>query len=245
MTDTQSRYIELFFTAIKTSSYSDIEPKPAVYIDYLSLNELPEEYLKQVRSKFDGSSKEQFQKKLSINDLSKSLRKKVKALHQIIDRINYQNKKTIPHAVINSEKALSKVYNFYIKKRAHKYESDVILFEISEENTLNISNMLQIIGKEYLQLQVIKEIDEHLEFNEYYSKQDKKIVKKSADACNVIRQQLEKNSQSITIEELLKKVLNEFYIKKYANKSAQERKKLTKKAVFEWNRVNQYDCIKN
>lgn len=256
MTDAHIRYVELFVTAIKTSSFSDpfefeeesqdgyknkFNHAPAIYLDYLSLHESTDDLILNMRSELDGISRVKFQEEQGVDKLDKALQRKVKALYQVIDRIEPQRKKTIPHAVIHSDKALRKVYSFYLAKRAHKHESDVILFEFSEGKTLEISNMLQVIGKDYLRLQVLEEIKAHLEFNEYYSFTDKSMIDTAAEACHHIWRQ----NRTITRERLQQKVLNEFHIKRYAQKSSEEKERLTKKAVNQWMRDNKVNGITN
>lgn len=260
MTDTHIRYVELFVTAVKTSSFNDpfeseedsedgkkkvFNHTPALFIDYLSLHESTDDLIRRVQSDLEGIDRVKFHKEIGADALSKAQERKVKALYQTIDRIKPQRKKTIPHAVVHSDKPLGKVYSFYTIKRAHKYESDVILFELSEGEALRISNMLQMIGKDYLRLQVLEEIELHLEFNEFYSAGSKQIVGTAADACHRIRQQLNANNQTITKEQLLQRVLNEYHIKRYAHASSGEKEKLMKKAVYQWTRDNKVGCITN
>lgn len=276
MTDTHIRYIELFITAIKTSSFSDpfeseeesqdglknkFNHTPAIYLDYLSLHESIDELILNIRSEMDGISRVKFQEEQETEKLGKTLERKVRALYQVIDRIKplekpqeeieekseeeSQIKKMIPHAAIYDEKDLRKVYSFYMTKRAHKHGFDVILFEYPEGKILEISKMLQVIGKDYLRLQVLEEIDTHLEFNEFYSINDKQIVESAADACHRISRQLITNNESITRAHLLQKVLNEFHIKRYANTSSEEKERLTKKAVYQWTRDNKVKSITN
>lgn len=279
MTDTHIRYVELFVTAIKTSSFSDpfeseeesqdglkkkFNHMPAIYLDYLSLHESIDDLILNIRSEMDGISRVKFQEEHETEKLGKTLERKVRALYQVIDRIKplekhqmdseeskeeseeeSQIKKMIPHAAIHDEKDLRKVYSFYMTKRAHKHGFDVILFELSEGQALEISHMLQVIGKDYLRLQVLEEIDTYLEFNEFYSINYKQIVESAADACHRISRQLITNNESITRAHLLQKVLNEFHIKRYANTSSEEKKRLTKKAVYQWTRDNKVKSITN
>lgn len=277
MTDTHIRYIELFVTAIKTSSFTDqlesqeesqeenknkLNHTPTIYLDYLSLHESIDNLTLNTRSELDGISRVKFQEEHEIKKLSNSLERKVRALYKVIDRIQIQEvskdeseeeseeesdkklveasqrKKMIPHAAIYDDIDLRKVYSFYMTKRAHKHGFEVILFDLPDEKTLEISNMLQTIGKDYLRLHVLEEIETHLEFNEYYSMTEKRIIDTAAEACHWISRQLIKNNHTISRAELLQKVLNEFHIKRYASKSTEERERLTKKAVNQWMRDN-------
>jgi hypothetical protein len=245
MTETQNRFIELFVTAIKTSSYADIEPKAAVYTDYVSLSGSTIEYLNQVHKEMDGVGRESFSKQNLLNKSLQGLKGKLQALMKTSKKLEIEREAIIPAAVIEEDDSLKNVYSFYINKRAHKPDSDVILLKISEDNMKEISNMLQIIGKEYLRQVVLEEIEEHLEFYDFYCKNKIQIVDTSANACYKIRLQMESNNQTITKSELVQKVLKDFYIKKYAEKSPQERKKLIKNAVAQWVRDNNYKFIKS
>ena len=249
MTDTHIRYVELFVTAIKTSSFNDslyeeedeFNHTPLLFIDYFSLHETPDDIRQDIRTELDGVTRKTFQQNYGAGKLRDAQERKIVALYQTIDLMEPQREKTVPHAVVHSEKTLGKVYNFYLTKRAHKTESDVILYEFSEGQILDISHMLQAIGKGYLRLQVYQEIENHLEFNDFYSVTDRQVVDTPADACH----QIWRKNPAIIKDKLLKKVLNEYHIKRYENKAPEVAERLTKKAVGQWLRDNKVNSLTN
>lgn len=247
MTDTQIRYIELFITALKTSSFyeDEFEHNSTIYIDYLSLHESLDNYTQKIRSELEFISQQVFRKKYSVDELTQSLERKVKLLNSACKKLKIEREGRIPATVVKEDAPLKKVFSFYCSKRAHKGGSDVILFKVSEGKALEVSNMLQVIGKDYLRLSLLEEVMIHLEFNDYYRLNDLQIVESSADACHMIRKQLNSNGQTITKEQLIDKVLNEFQIKRYTDKSAQEKKRLIKNTVGQWIRDNKIKCITN
>lgn len=234
MKNQQRYFIELLISTMNSSGFVYRSIPKSVFISFLKLRD---EYVgekKRLKQEYDLSSRKYFEENISVPEYEDKLESKIQSFKRVVESLSpvssYEFKQK--DSLKNEYK---KLYNFYCSKTGHKRGKPLTVNKYERVDLISTQKKINQIGRDCLEVELLSEIQDELEFSEIYTSFDLKIIDSVADACWEIFETYE----NISREKLISKVSNEYFIKKYEDLEAKEREKKVKRTAQQWVNDNQ------
>ncbi|XWN37305.1 MAG: hypothetical protein ROO71_15285 [Balneola sp.] len=188
-----------------------------------------EKYRKNLKLEYEGINREEFRSRFNIYELTDSLNHKNRVLLSNFRGLKIQN--TVYEKVeVVQIKCGSILYEDYIYKTNWLRDTDVKVFDFSEEDLEGIFEKIIITAKEILKLEALNAIKNELAFSDIYNPISKVVLEKVADAYWIEL----KNHESLTVEQFIEIALNKYIFRIYKDTSdPKEKERKIKKVARE------------
>jgi len=216
-------------TAINSSGFLFRSIPEAVFTSFLKLNNENKEEKKKLKQKYNRSSRTYFEENISVSERKNKLERKIESFRRRVESISpISSFEFYPNDAL--EKEYKELYEFYCSKTGQKREKPLTINKYEKGDLISTQKKINQIARDCLEVELLSEIRDELEFSEIYTSADLKRVKGVADAC----WDLYESNNDITSSKLIQRVLSNYHITYYDGDSLEETKRKTKKAVKQW-----------
>ncbi|MDR8389499.1 hypothetical protein NC796_00025 [Aliifodinibius sp. S!AR15-10] len=245
MQENKKLYIEILASAYNTGGFLRRKLQGYVFEDYLELLGEKAAYIEELKEKYRGTTKKHLEKDIKVENMQIEYERKVSSLETILfdldlkefDELNLNKDRYKSVESVYKYyryKSVESVYKYYRYKTGQKKDSPVKVFRLNKPVLYKIIDMIKRLGKDFLELKILREVENHLRLTtEYYPMEEnvvKKTVDRAADACKEVYF----SNTNISRDELIERVLNEYHIQNYDHLSPKKTEKRTKKAAKQW-----------
>jgi|GEM_PF-3053349 len=239
MKNKQRFFIELLMTTINSSGFVFRSIPKTAFTSFLKLNEEYEREQEKLKQKYNRSSKTYFEENISVSGREDKLKNKMRSFRRRVESISpISSFEFYPNDALKYE--YKELYDFYCSKTGHKRDKPFPVNKYEKIDLISTEEKINQIAKDYLEIDLLLEIQDELEFSEIYTSSDLNKVEIAADAC----WELYKSNNDIGKTELINQVLNKYHIQKYNQLSKEETEDKTRSAVKQWIRdVKKYKGI--
>jgi len=222
-------YIELLITTINSSGFIFRSIPKAVFTSFLKLNDEYKGEKKKLKQKYNRSSRTYFNENISVSERKDKLERKIESFWRRVESISpISSFEFYPNDAL--EKEYKELYKYYCSITGLKRGRPLKINNYGEGDIFSTKKKVDQIARDCLEIELLSEIRDELEFSEIYTSADLKRVKGVADAC----WDLYESNNDITSTKLIQRVLSEYHITYYDGESSEETKRKTKKAVKQW-----------
>ena len=221
-------FLDLIFLAETESGFVNRRIPASLFTDYLKLTRSYKDEKDKMVAEFERMPKKRFEKEYPKEDWP-DMDSKIEIFSRKLKQYGYDDQVTSNDHQFD-DSFIQNAYQYYCFKTGHIHGKPIHVKRISEKDSLDMEKMMVAIGKDSLKKEMLHEIQEHLEFHDFYSSKELYEFDRVSDAC----WEFYESNNSITQTELLHRIEYQCHFKKYAQISPKEATRKALEAAKQW-----------